>query len=176
MFAVNANLHEIRKQRRHGSWDFALHRARDAKLYTSLYVQRLKGVTLSQQEEVRIIDLELKGFQSKLILSSFLKSFLALHVLSVCMVFKQYENLLSFTLIEWGGEDWRWTDIGGVADSPGDCLCLLPEAWGNCWGKLRLLTVLVVCYEIWSFSFYEEKQYYQRLQQNVNNDRIFIKS
>uniref|UniRef100_A0A8C1KFS4 Vacuolar protein sorting 13 homolog D n=1 Tax=Cyprinus carpio TaxID=7962 RepID=A0A8C1KFS4_CYPCA len=51
MFAINANLNEIREQRRHGSWDFALHRARDAKLYTSLYFQRLKGDTLSPQEE-----------------------------------------------------------------------------------------------------------------------------
>uniref|UniRef100_A0A8C2JST0 Vacuolar protein sorting 13 homolog D n=1 Tax=Cyprinus carpio TaxID=7962 RepID=A0A8C2JST0_CYPCA len=51
MFAVNANLNEIREQRRQCSWDFALHRARDAKLYTSLYFQRLKGVTLSPQEE-----------------------------------------------------------------------------------------------------------------------------
>ncbi|XP_056588171.1 intermembrane lipid transfer protein VPS13D [Triplophysa dalaica] len=51
MFAINANLNEIRDQRRRGSWDFALHRARDAKLYTNLYVQRLKGVTLSSQEE-----------------------------------------------------------------------------------------------------------------------------
>ncbi|TRY87039.1 hypothetical protein DNTS_009138 [Danionella cerebrum] len=51
MFAINANLNEIRKQRRQGSWDFALQRARDAKIYTSLYVQRLKGVALSPQEE-----------------------------------------------------------------------------------------------------------------------------
>uniref|UniRef100_A0A8C2EHE7 Vacuolar protein sorting 13 homolog D n=1 Tax=Cyprinus carpio TaxID=7962 RepID=A0A8C2EHE7_CYPCA len=51
MFAINANLNEIREQRRQGSWDFALHRARDAKLYTSLYFQRLKGDTLSPQEE-----------------------------------------------------------------------------------------------------------------------------
>lgn len=58
MFAINANLNEIREQRRQGSWEFALHRARDAKLYTSLYVYRLKGDTLSPQEEVRIMDLE----------------------------------------------------------------------------------------------------------------------
>lgn len=58
MFGINANLNEIREQRRQGSWDFALHRARDAKLYTSLYFQRLKGVTLGPQEEVRINDLQ----------------------------------------------------------------------------------------------------------------------
>ncbi|XP_051961416.1 intermembrane lipid transfer protein VPS13D-like [Xyrauchen texanus] len=51
MFAINANLNELREQRRRGCWDFALHRARDAKLYTSLYVQKLKGVTLIPQEE-----------------------------------------------------------------------------------------------------------------------------
>uniref|UniRef100_A0A672LEB6 Vacuolar protein sorting 13 homolog D n=1 Tax=Sinocyclocheilus grahami TaxID=75366 RepID=A0A672LEB6_SINGR len=56
MFAINANLNEIREQRRQGSWDFALHRARDAKLYTSLYFQRLKGVTLSPQEELERIE------------------------------------------------------------------------------------------------------------------------
>uniref|UniRef100_A0A9J8AXX9 Vacuolar protein sorting 13 homolog D n=1 Tax=Cyprinus carpio carpio TaxID=630221 RepID=A0A9J8AXX9_CYPCA len=56
MFAVNANLNEIREQRRQRSWDFALHRARDAKLYTSLYFQRLKGVTLSPQEELERIE------------------------------------------------------------------------------------------------------------------------
>uniref|UniRef100_A0A672L9C3 Vacuolar protein sorting 13 homolog D n=1 Tax=Sinocyclocheilus grahami TaxID=75366 RepID=A0A672L9C3_SINGR len=58
MFAINANLNEIREQRRQGSWDFALHRARDAKLYTSLYFQRLKGVTLSPQEECELERIE----------------------------------------------------------------------------------------------------------------------
>uniref|UniRef100_A0A9J7Y3S5 Vacuolar protein sorting 13 homolog D n=1 Tax=Cyprinus carpio carpio TaxID=630221 RepID=A0A9J7Y3S5_CYPCA len=58
MFAINANLNEIREQRRHGSWDFALHRARDAKLYTSLYFQRLKGDTLSPQEESELERIE----------------------------------------------------------------------------------------------------------------------
>ncbi|XP_072553553.1 intermembrane lipid transfer protein VPS13D isoform X2 [Salminus brasiliensis] len=51
MFAISANLDEIREKRRRGNWDFALQRARDAQLYTSLYRQRLKGVTLSPQEE-----------------------------------------------------------------------------------------------------------------------------
>uniref|UniRef100_A0A8C4H619 Vacuolar protein sorting 13 homolog D n=1 Tax=Dicentrarchus labrax TaxID=13489 RepID=A0A8C4H619_DICLA len=51
MFAIVANLSEIREQRRRGSWDFALQRARDAQTYTSLYFRRLKGVTLSPQEE-----------------------------------------------------------------------------------------------------------------------------
>ncbi|XP_065141972.1 intermembrane lipid transfer protein VPS13D isoform X2 [Paramisgurnus dabryanus] len=51
MFAINANLNEIKEQRRRGNWPFALHRARDAKLYTNLYIQRLKGIALSSQEE-----------------------------------------------------------------------------------------------------------------------------
>uniref|UniRef100_UPI0037E8D5D5 intermembrane lipid transfer protein VPS13D n=1 Tax=Semicossyphus pulcher TaxID=241346 RepID=UPI0037E8D5D5 len=51
MFAIQANLSEIREQRRRGSWDFALQRARDAQTYTSLYFRRLKGALLSPQEE-----------------------------------------------------------------------------------------------------------------------------
>ncbi|XP_041656068.1 vacuolar protein sorting-associated protein 13D isoform X2 [Cheilinus undulatus] len=51
MFAIEANLNEIREQRRRGSWEFALQRARDAQTYTSLYFRRLKGVPLSPQEE-----------------------------------------------------------------------------------------------------------------------------
>ncbi|XP_076596695.1 intermembrane lipid transfer protein VPS13D isoform X1 [Chaetodon auriga] len=51
MFAIQASLSEIREQRQRGSWDFALHRARDAQTYTSLYFRRLKGVPLSPQEE-----------------------------------------------------------------------------------------------------------------------------
>ncbi|XP_034393657.1 vacuolar protein sorting-associated protein 13D isoform X3 [Cyclopterus lumpus] len=51
MFAIQANLSEIREQRRRGSWGFALQRARDAQTYTSLYFRRLKGVPLSPQEE-----------------------------------------------------------------------------------------------------------------------------
>ncbi|XP_044206610.1 vacuolar protein sorting-associated protein 13D isoform X2 [Thunnus albacares] len=51
MFAIEANLSEIREQRRRGSWDFALQRARDAQTYTSLYFRGLKGVPLSPQEE-----------------------------------------------------------------------------------------------------------------------------
>ncbi|XP_035500343.2 vacuolar protein sorting-associated protein 13D isoform X1 [Scophthalmus maximus] len=50
-FAIQANLCDIREQRRQGSWDFALQRARDAQTYTSLYFRRLKAVPLSPQEE-----------------------------------------------------------------------------------------------------------------------------
>lgn len=52
LFAIQANLSEIREQRQRGSWEFALHRARDAQTYTSLYFRRLKGVPLSPEEEV----------------------------------------------------------------------------------------------------------------------------
>ncbi|XP_047441039.1 vacuolar protein sorting-associated protein 13D isoform X3 [Mugil cephalus] len=51
IFAIQANLSEIREQRRRGSWEFALQRARDAQTYTSLYFQKLKGVPLNPQEE-----------------------------------------------------------------------------------------------------------------------------
>ncbi|XP_069382319.1 intermembrane lipid transfer protein VPS13D isoform X3 [Paralichthys olivaceus] len=51
IFAIQANLSEIREQRRRGSWDFALQRARDAQTYTSLYFRKLKAVPLSPQEE-----------------------------------------------------------------------------------------------------------------------------
>nr|XP_046254049.1 vacuolar protein sorting-associated protein 13D isoform X1 [Scatophagus argus]XP_046254050.1 vacuolar protein sorting-associated protein 13D isoform X1 [Scatophagus argus]XP_046254051.1 vacuolar protein sorting-associated protein 13D isoform X1 [Scatophagus argus] len=51
LFAIQANLSEIREQRQRGSWDFALQRARDAQTYTSLYFRRLKEVPLSSEEE-----------------------------------------------------------------------------------------------------------------------------
>lgn len=53
MFAIQANLSEIREQRRRGSWEFALRRARDAQTYTSLYFRKLKAVPLTPQEEVQ---------------------------------------------------------------------------------------------------------------------------
>lgn len=52
MFAIQANLSEIREQRQRGSWEFALQRARDAQTYTSLYFRKLKAVPLTPQEEV----------------------------------------------------------------------------------------------------------------------------
>ncbi|XP_072222806.1 intermembrane lipid transfer protein VPS13D isoform X2 [Leuresthes tenuis] len=54
MFAIQANLSEIREQRRRDSWIFALQRARDVQTYTSLYLSRLKGVPLSPQEECEL--------------------------------------------------------------------------------------------------------------------------
>ncbi|XP_028266472.1 vacuolar protein sorting-associated protein 13D isoform X2 [Parambassis ranga] len=54
IFAIEANLSEIREQRQRRSWEFALQRARDAQTYTGLYFRRLKGITLSPQEEIEL--------------------------------------------------------------------------------------------------------------------------
>lgn len=51
-FALNANLHEIREQRRRCTWDFLSHRARDAVSYTDKYFSRLKGGLLSAGDKV----------------------------------------------------------------------------------------------------------------------------
>ncbi|KAM6977932.1 LOW QUALITY PROTEIN: intermembrane lipid transfer protein VPS13D [Aplochiton taeniatus] len=58
MFALQANLNEIREQRRRRNWDFALERARDAQLYTNLYFQTLKGVLLSVHEQCEMDRME----------------------------------------------------------------------------------------------------------------------
>ncbi|XP_039698117.1 intermembrane lipid transfer protein VPS13D isoform X2 [Pteropus medius] len=59
-FALNANLHEIREQRKRCTWDFLLHRARDAVSYTDKYFSKLKGGSLSaeDEEEMRRIEEE----------------------------------------------------------------------------------------------------------------------
>ncbi|XP_077570887.1 intermembrane lipid transfer protein VPS13D isoform X2 [Stigmatopora nigra] len=54
LFAIEANLSEIREQRHRRNWSFALQRARDVQTYTSLYFRKLKGVPLSPQEEREI--------------------------------------------------------------------------------------------------------------------------
>uniref|UniRef100_A0A8C3CX35 Vacuolar protein sorting 13 homolog D n=1 Tax=Cairina moschata TaxID=8855 RepID=A0A8C3CX35_CAIMO len=56
IFALNANLSEIREQRRRSTWEFALHRARDAVSYTDMYYSKLKGEPLSTAEMCRIED------------------------------------------------------------------------------------------------------------------------
>ncbi|XP_043387413.1 vacuolar protein sorting-associated protein 13D isoform X3 [Chelonia mydas] len=60
IFALNANLSEIREQRQHSTWDFALHRAQDAVSYTDMYYNQLKGIPLSvaEQEEMHRIEEE----------------------------------------------------------------------------------------------------------------------
>lgn len=52
-FALNANLNEIREQRKRCTWDFLLHRARDAVSYTDKYFSKLKGVLMSADDKVR---------------------------------------------------------------------------------------------------------------------------
>ncbi|XP_015283767.1 PREDICTED: vacuolar protein sorting-associated protein 13D [Gekko japonicus] len=58
LFALNANIAEIREQRERSSWEFALHRAQDAVSYTDLYYRKLKDVPLSaaEQEEMDRIE------------------------------------------------------------------------------------------------------------------------
>lgn len=51
-FALNANLHEIREQRRRCTWGFLSHRARDAVSYTDRYFSKLKGGLLSADDKV----------------------------------------------------------------------------------------------------------------------------
>ncbi|XP_078095172.1 intermembrane lipid transfer protein VPS13D isoform X5 [Mustelus asterias] len=50
-FALNANLAEIREQRRRLNWMFLLQRARDAVLYTEKYHHKLKGSLNSFEDE-----------------------------------------------------------------------------------------------------------------------------
>ncbi|XP_074831975.1 intermembrane lipid transfer protein VPS13D isoform X2 [Carettochelys insculpta] len=60
IFALNANLSEIREQRQRSTWDFALHRAQDAVSYTHMYYNKLQGISLStaEQEEMHRIEEE----------------------------------------------------------------------------------------------------------------------
>ncbi|XP_067328891.1 intermembrane lipid transfer protein VPS13D isoform X8 [Anolis sagrei] len=50
-FVLNAHLAGIRERRERSSWAFALHRARDAVLYTDLYGKKLKEVELFEEEQ-----------------------------------------------------------------------------------------------------------------------------
>lgn len=52
-FALNANLNEIREERKRCTWDFLLHRARDAVSYTDKYFSKLKGGLLPADDKVR---------------------------------------------------------------------------------------------------------------------------
>lgn len=49
---MDANLYEIREQRKHCTWDFLLHRARDAVFYTDKYFSKLKAGVLSADDKV----------------------------------------------------------------------------------------------------------------------------
>ncbi|XP_030661823.1 vacuolar protein sorting-associated protein 13D isoform X1 [Nomascus leucogenys] len=57
-FALNANLYEIREQRKRCTWDFMLHRARDAVSYTDKYFNKLKGGLLSTDDKEEMCRIE----------------------------------------------------------------------------------------------------------------------
>uniref|UniRef100_A0A4W3GI10 Vacuolar protein sorting 13 homolog D n=1 Tax=Callorhinchus milii TaxID=7868 RepID=A0A4W3GI10_CALMI len=56
IFALNANLAEIREQRLRSNWSFVLQRARDAVFYTEKYYQKLKGGLITPEEELERIE------------------------------------------------------------------------------------------------------------------------
>ncbi|KAM4703144.1 intermembrane lipid transfer protein VPS13D [Rhinophrynus dorsalis] len=58
LFALNANLSEIQEQRRRATLEFVLQRARDAVFYTEKHCDRLKGIPLSNDDEVQIDRIE----------------------------------------------------------------------------------------------------------------------
>ncbi|XP_033375196.1 vacuolar protein sorting-associated protein 13D isoform X4 [Parus major] len=58
IFALNANLSEIREQRQRSTWAFALRRARDAVSYTDLYYSKLKGEPLSAADQAEMHRIE----------------------------------------------------------------------------------------------------------------------
>uniref|UniRef100_A0A286Y024 Vacuolar protein sorting 13 homolog D n=1 Tax=Cavia porcellus TaxID=10141 RepID=A0A286Y024_CAVPO len=57
-FALNANLYEIREQRKRCTWDFLLHRAHDAVFYTDKYFSKLKGGLLSADDKDEMCRIE----------------------------------------------------------------------------------------------------------------------
>ncbi|XP_052031847.1 LOW QUALITY PROTEIN: intermembrane lipid transfer protein VPS13D [Apodemus sylvaticus] len=57
-FALNANLYEIREQRKCWTWEFLLHRARDAVFYTDRYFNKVKGVALSADDKEEMCRIE----------------------------------------------------------------------------------------------------------------------
>ncbi|XP_042687544.1 vacuolar protein sorting-associated protein 13D isoform X3 [Centrocercus urophasianus] len=58
IFALNANLSEIREQRQRSTWEFVLHRAQDAVSYTDLYYCKLKGELLTAAEQAEMHRIE----------------------------------------------------------------------------------------------------------------------
>uniref|UniRef100_A0ABI7ZSY5 UBA domain-containing protein n=1 Tax=Felis catus TaxID=9685 RepID=A0ABI7ZSY5_FELCA len=57
-FALNANLNEIREERKRCTWDFLLHRARDAVSYTDKYFSQLKGGLLPADDKEEMCRIE----------------------------------------------------------------------------------------------------------------------
>ncbi|XP_053546399.1 intermembrane lipid transfer protein VPS13D isoform X2 [Bombina bombina] len=58
LFALNANLSEIREHRQRSSWDFVLHRARDAVFYCEKQYDSLKGIQLTEEDEAQMDRIE----------------------------------------------------------------------------------------------------------------------
>ncbi|XP_023192292.1 vacuolar protein sorting-associated protein 13D isoform X1 [Xiphophorus maculatus] len=58
LFAIQANLSDIRERRRRTSWTFALQRARDALTYTKLYFRRLDTAFLSPEDKAELERIE----------------------------------------------------------------------------------------------------------------------
>ncbi|KYO48963.1 vacuolar protein sorting-associated protein 13D isoform C [Alligator mississippiensis] len=58
IFALNANLSEIREQRQRSTWEFALRRAQDAASYTDMYYSKLRGDLLSPAEQAEMHRIE----------------------------------------------------------------------------------------------------------------------
>ncbi|XP_046516082.1 intermembrane lipid transfer protein VPS13D isoform X2 [Equus quagga] len=113
-FALNANLNEIREQRKRCTWDFLLHRARDAVSYTDKYFSKLKGGLLSADDKEEMCRIEEE------------QSFEELKILRelVHERFHKQEEL---------AESLREPQFGSPGDSPGD-----PEAGGGS-GMLQYL-------------------------------------
>ncbi|XP_019397092.1 PREDICTED: vacuolar protein sorting-associated protein 13D isoform X2 [Crocodylus porosus] len=58
VFALNANLSEIREQRQRSTWEFALRRAQDAASYTDMYYSKLRGDLMSPAEQAEMHRIE----------------------------------------------------------------------------------------------------------------------
>jgi len=113
-FALNANLNEIREERKRCTWDFLLHRARDAVSYTDKYFSKLKGGLLhaDDREEMRRIEEE-QSFEELKILRELVHE-----------RFHKQEEL---------AESLREPQLDSPGDSPGD-----PETSGGS-GMLQYL-------------------------------------
>ncbi|XP_077619907.1 intermembrane lipid transfer protein VPS13D isoform X4 [Crocuta crocuta] len=108
-FALNANLNEIREERKRCTWDFLLHRARDAVSYTDKYFSKLKGGLLPADDKEEMCRIEEE------------QSFEELKILRelVHERFHKQEEL---------AESLREPQFDSPGDSPGD-----PEPSGGSW-------------------------------------------
>ncbi|XP_060026866.1 intermembrane lipid transfer protein VPS13D isoform X2 [Erinaceus europaeus] len=113
-FALNANLSEMREQRKCCTWEFLLHRARDAVSYTDKYFSKLKGGLLSAEDKEEMCRIEEE------------QSFEELKILRELVHEKFYKQ-------EELAENLREPQSGSLGGSPGD-----PEAGGGS-GMLQYL-------------------------------------